>query len=127
MRYCDWHFGLARKFIDEVYDDSGAGNQACDEDLVICRIINNKVTRQGNLCQVMDIRAIKTDITSPYTYYIKSILVIWSCRHAVVIYVIYSVNKRQIIEYIIQSKFCIACPNLRLPFNILKKESIDTL
>ena len=53
-RYCKVHTGLARPFIDEkdlMERDTGKG-MSTDEDLLIKCILSNKVTRQGNFCEV---------------------------------------------------------------------------
>ena len=56
MRYCDTHVGLARTYIAEEDDVNEVAKRSLstDEDLVIRRITNSKLTRQGNLCEVID-------------------------------------------------------------------------
>jgi hypothetical protein len=55
VRYCTTHIGLARTFIsqDDHMNENGAKSLSTDEDLLIRKIVNNKMTRQGNLCQVI--------------------------------------------------------------------------
>ena len=53
-RFCKLHNGLARPFIDEknlMENDMGKG-VSTNEDLLIKCILSNKVTRQGNFCEV---------------------------------------------------------------------------
>lgn len=54
VRYCKMHEGLARSYVDEgnIMEDEGGKRVRTDEDLVIQRILSNKVTRQGNFCEV---------------------------------------------------------------------------
>ena len=54
VRYCEMHEGLARSYIDEgkIMDGEGGNRVTTDEELVIQRILSNKVTRQGNFCEV---------------------------------------------------------------------------
>ncbi len=54
VRYCDTHVGLARTYISEEDCEVGKRSLSTDEDLVIRMIRNNKLTRQGNLCEVID-------------------------------------------------------------------------
>lgn len=48
VRYCHSHEGLARKYIDEniAVEDAGKIGISTDEDLIIVRVLNNKLTRQ---------------------------------------------------------------------------------
>ena len=57
MRYCQSHDGIVRKYIDEknCIEDFGKKAITTDEDLMIVKIVkilNNKMTRQGNFCEV---------------------------------------------------------------------------
>ena len=54
IRYCKIHDGIARSFIDEsnVMEKEEAKTVATHEELVIQRILSNKLTRQGNFCEV---------------------------------------------------------------------------
>lgn len=66
MRYCDTHVGLARTYIAEEDDVNEVAKRSLstDEDLVIRRITNSKLTRQGNLCEVID-KEINTILSVP--------------------------------------------------------------
>ena len=48
------HKGIARSFIDEsnVMEKEGGESVSSDEELVIQRVLANKITRQGNFCEV---------------------------------------------------------------------------
>ncbi len=54
LRYYEMHEGLARSYIDEgkIMEGEGGNRVTTDEELVIQRILSNKVTRQGNFCEV---------------------------------------------------------------------------
>lgn len=54
MRYCKSHVVIVRKYIDEKHciEDFCKKVVSTDEDLVIVKILNNKLTRQGNFCEV---------------------------------------------------------------------------
>jgi hypothetical protein len=54
VRYCKMHEGLARSNVDEgnIMEGEGGKRVTTDEELVIQPILSNKVTRQGNFCEV---------------------------------------------------------------------------
>ena len=54
MRYCQTHEGLARKYVQQknTMEDSGEKATSTDDDLLIVKILTNKLTRQGNFCEV---------------------------------------------------------------------------
>ncbi|CAB3984460.1 Hypothetical predicted protein [Paramuricea clavata] len=54
IRYCPSHEGLARKYVDDknAMENEGGKGSSTDEDLMIIKILSNKLTRQGNFCEV---------------------------------------------------------------------------
>ena len=48
------HEGIARSFIDErnVMEKEGGKSVSTEEELIIQRVLSNKITRQGNFCEV---------------------------------------------------------------------------